>query len=165
MQLLQQSKDWIYYCKELSLNCFNFMKMAKIMKMKLSKKIVTASAKMGIILFMFFMPLLAHAQNFAQFTVPNRCNQEECGWNDLIALGSEILQFAIYLAVLGATVSFIVAGWKMMMNQGNSGEIEKAKGIMAKAAIGLVLTMCAWLLVDFILDNLGVGAEFRTFIQ
>lgn len=155
------------------------MKMAKIMKMNLSKKadkaraktrlivgkIGTASAKIGLTLFMLCMPLLAHAQNFGRFKIPEDCNTRECGWNDLIALGSEILQFAIYLAVLGATVSFVVAGWKMMMNQGNSGEIEKAKGIMAKAAIGLVITLCAWLIVDFILDNLGVGAEFRTFIQ
>lgn len=121
----------------------------------------------SIFSFIFLSPLVAHAQNFARFNIPAYCNEpgRECGWNELIALGSEILQFAVYLAVLGATVAFVVAGGKMVMNQGNEGEISKAKGIMGKAALGLVITMSAWLIVDFILDNLGVGNEFRTFIQ
>lgn len=108
-----------------------------------------------------------YAQNFSVFTIPKYCNQPkmECGWNELIALGSEVLQFAIYLAVLGATVAFVYAGGKMVMNNGNSSEVEAAKKIMGKAALGLVITMCAWLIVDFILDNLGVGAEFRSLVR
>ncbi|MFM2383804.1 MAG: hypothetical protein RIQ72_376 [Candidatus Parcubacteria bacterium] len=113
----------------------------------------------------------AYAQSqpgtFSVFTIPAKCNkaisgnQPECGWPELLALGGEVLKFAIFLAVLGTTVAFMMAGFKMITNQGNSGEISKAKDMMTKAAIGIIVTMIAWLIVNFILNQLGVGAQFR----
>lgn len=130
--------------------------------------ILVFSMLAGITIFSFTSPFgakVAEAQDFARFRVPEICNNKECGWQELMALANEILKFAVYLAVLGATVSFVYAGFKMMMNQGNSGEIEKAKGIIYTAAIGLVITMSAWLIVDFVLDNFGVRPEFRSLVQ
>ncbi len=113
----------------------------------------------------------AHAQTrsgaFSAFTIPAKCNkavsadQPECGWQELMMLGGEILRFAIFLAVLGTTVAFTIAGFKMITNQGNSGEISKAKEMMTKAVIGIIVTMTAWLIVTFILNQLSVGADFR----
>jgi hypothetical protein len=74
------------------------------------------------------------------------------------------LKFGIFLAVLGTTVTFIYAGFKMITNQGNAGEISKAKEMMTKAVIGIVVTMTAWLIVSFILNQLGVEGRFREFI-
>jgi hypothetical protein len=104
---------------------------------------------------------------FSAFTIPAKCNtaldgpQPECGWPQLLALGGEVLKFAIFLAVLGTTVAFMMAGFKMITNQGNSGEISKAKEMMTKATIGIIVTMIAWLIVNFILNQLGVEAQFR----
>ncbi len=117
--------------------------------------------------FSFLMPIVVQAQGFAEFTIPEGCNKRgvECSWDDLVMLGQEVLQFAIYLAVLGATVAFVWAGFKMMTNMGNDGEITKAKKILYTAAIGLVITMAAYLIVDFILDKLMVEEPFRHFVQ
>lgn len=129
-----------------------------------------------IIVCILFVPILMGAQSayaqsqpgtFSMFTIPAKCNkaisnnQPECGWPELMMLGGEILRFAIFLAVLGTTVAFIFAGFKMITNQGNSGEISKAKDMMTKAVIGIIVTMTAWLIVTFILNQLSVGADFR----
>lgn len=107
----------------------------------------------------------AQAGDFSMFTVPFKCQQKECGWPELIMLANEIIKFAVYIACVGATITFAWAGFKMLMNAGSSGEIEKAKKMMWTAIIGIVITLSAWLIVKFILDNLGVDPSFRTLVQ
>ncbi len=118
---------------------------------------------------------IAEAQTgstISEFTVPEKCNtpvsrdgNPECGWKELVMLGSEILKFAIFFAILGATVTFTWAGFKMLLNQGSDGEIKKAKEMIWTATKGLIITMIAWIIVDFILDSLGVTTIFRQFTQ
>ncbi len=103
--------------------------------------------------------------SFTFFRVPEICNTRECGWLDFVALGNEVLRFAVYMSIFGATIAFTFAGFKMLTNADSSGEIEKAKKIIWTAAIGIVVTLSAWLIVKFILDNFGVGAEFRKLVQ
>lgn len=115
-----------------------------------------------------------HAQatdvgKFSRFTVIERCNKPgvECNWKDFLDLGNEILKFAIFIAILGCTVVLTYAGFKMILNQGNSGEISKAKSMMMKSITGLIITMCAYLIVDFILDALipKETPEFRSLVK
>lgn len=122
-----------------------------------------------VILFFIFLSgniMLAEAAtgDFSALRVPALCNAKECGWQELMALGGELLRFAIFIAILGATIAFAFAGFKLITNQGDSGAISKAKEMMIKAAIGIVVTMTAWIIVSFILNKLGVQGLFRFFV-
>jgi hypothetical protein len=108
----------------------------------------------------------AEAALKTRFTVPAYCNRPgvECGWVQLVQLGSEILSFGVYIAILGATVVIVMAGWKIMMNSGNEGEVKTGKKMLWAAITGIIVTMCAYMAVQFILNKLGVIQGIRLFI-
>jgi hypothetical protein len=126
----------------------------------------------AIFVFLFGFSLIAiqHTASAAalktKFTVPEYCNQpgRECGWLELVKLGSEILSFGIYIAVLGATLVIVVAGWKIMTAGGDEGAVKTGKKMLWAAIVGIIVTMCAYLLVQFILNKLGVIDGVRVFI-
>lgn len=99
-----------------------------------------------------------------RFTVPAQCNQKECGWLELVKLGSEILSFGIYIAVIGATVVIMMAGWKIMMAGDDAGAVKTGKKMLWAAIVGIIVTMSAYMLVQFVLNKLGVISGVRVFI-
>lgn len=101
-----------------------------------------------------------------RFTVPAYCNQPqtECGWVQLVQLGSEILSFGIYIAVLGATCVIVFAGWKIMTSNGDEGAVKLGKKMLWASIVGIIVTMCAYMVVQFILTKLGVISGIRLFI-
>lgn len=101
-----------------------------------------------------------------RFRTPAYCNQpgKECGWLELVQLGNEILSFGIYIAILGATVVIVMAGWKIMTANGNEGAVETGKKMLWAAIVGIIVTMSAYMLVQFILNKLGVIDGIRMFI-
>lgn len=117
----------------------------------------------------YAFPVVAIAQtsgsNFTVFKIPSDCNTRECTWIDFVALGNEIIDFAVYIAIIGATIAFTVAGFKMIMNNGKPNEIIEAKKMITNAVVGIIITLTGWLIIDFILDGLLVKSEFRTLIE
>ncbi len=98
--------------------------------------------------------------------VPIKCNQPStdgraaCGWDELIELGQNIMQFCIYLMAMAAVISLIRAGW-IFMSQGNTpGARTKAKDILWKVTLGVFLTLGAWVLVTQMLRWLGVDNSY-----
>lgn len=87
-------------------------------------------------------------------------NRTDCGWPEFITLVNQLIGFGIFLAVTFATFTFAYAGFKMMMAQGSSGEISAAKSMMTNAALGIIIVLIAWLIVQFILTNLGLQAGY-----
>lgn len=124
----------------------------------------------AVFLFLFGFSLVAiqHTAGAAElktrFTVPAECNVKECGWLELVKLGSEILSFGIYAAVLGATVVIVLAGWKIMTAAGDEGAVKTGKKMLWAAIVGIIVTMSAYMLVQFILNKLGVINGIRVFI-
>jgi hypothetical protein len=102
---------------------------------------------------------------FGVFRVPAECNTRECSWVDLIRLGNEVINFAVYIAIIGATIAIAYAGFNMLINAGNASEIKKSQKMITTAIIGIVVTLGGWLFVKFILDQFGVDARYRTLIQ
>lgn len=132
---------------------------------RIGKYIAIGFAALAI-LTVIALPLIAHGQEFdTRLTVPGECNAKECGWVELVKLGNQVLSFGIFLAVLGATLAIVWAGWKMTMNMGNDGEVKEAKKILWKAIVGIVITMSAYMIVQFILDNLGVDNAIRFLVK
>ncbi len=86
--------------------------------------------------------------------------QTNCGWEQLMQLGQNVINNAIVLAAIAAVISIAFAGYLLLTSEGDSGAIGRAKGILWNVVIGIALTMAAWLLVNTILKWLGVDSAF-----
>jgi hypothetical protein len=80
----------------------------------------------------------------------------QCGWNQLMEMGQNIIRNAIYLAAMAAVISLVYVGYLLMTSGDNEGNRKKAKEIGGKVIAGIFYTMAAWLLVATILRFLGV---------
>ena len=97
--------------------------------------------------------VLVPTVSFAVQLVPN-CPAGGCGWVQLVQLGKNLLDFMIFIAVPIAAICFAWAGWLYLSARGDSGQITKAHGIFLNVAVGLVIVLVAWLVVDQILKAL-----------
>ena len=75
--------------------------------------------------------------------------------NDGNAFGTAKNIINAILAIMGvaATVVIIIAGIMMSTSAGDAGKVKKAKNAIIYAAIGLVITVGASLIVNFVLTN------------
>lgn len=84
----------------------------------------------------------------------------ECGWADLLVLISRIMKFLIALSAVLAVLSFSYAGFLYVTAFGEMGKIEQAHGIFSSVITGVIIVLCAWLLVATILKTLcGAGGS------
>lgn len=88
--------------------------------------------------------------------VPESCANSVggCGLCDFATLAQNILNGAIFLAVFLSAVLFAYAGSKYMTAAGDSSQIKNAHKIFTNVAIGLVIILAAWLVVDTIMHTL-----------
>lgn len=77
-----------------------------------------------------------------------------CGLCDLVTLANNAINLGIFLAVFFAACLFAYAGWLYMTARGESGQIKQAHGIFADVAIGFVIILAAWLVVDTLMHIL-----------
>ena len=90
-----------------------------------------------------------------------------CKWPDLIILGNNIIDFLLTISVSLAAISFAYAGFLYMTAGGDTGTIQ-AHEILWKVVIGIVVSLGAWLIVHFIIVQLGVntsGSNAETVVQ
>lgn len=76
------------------------------------------------------------------------------GKSDVRWTAARIVQVALGLLGILATVLIIFAGFKWMTAGGNEEQVSSAKKIMYQAVIGLVIIMSAYSIVRFILPQL-----------
>ena len=69
----------------------------------------------------------------------------------------------ILLSIIGgiALIAFLYGGFVLILSEGNSEKIEKGKGAMVAALIGLAVVFGAYLMVNILSDALGVSSTFR----
>lgn len=105
--------------------------------------------------------------------VPRDCatkeNPKECGWDDLVRLGGNILNFIIYISAFLAVLAFCYAGFLYMTAFGNMGKVEEAHKIFGSAIVGVFFVLAGWLIVATILKILvsdgGDKAGINTVIE
>ncbi len=111
------------------------------------------------------LPSLATAQqNVLNKVVPcdgTSLSGTECTVCHLATLAQNILNTAIYIAVFLSAILFAWAGWVYMTAMGNMNKTTKAKKVFTNVAIGLVIILMGWLVVDTIMRTLvGGNTEF-----
>lgn len=79
-----------------------------------------------------------------------------CDFNDIIETLGRVISFLLfYLAVPIAAIMFAYAGFLLLFAGGNSGQMQRAKGIFTDVAVGLALALAAWLIITTILNSFG----------
>lgn len=102
------------------------------------------------------LPSAALAVSSPTSIVPSDCNQPGgcksiC---DIAALAQNLLDIGIFLAVFLSAILFAWAGWKYLTAGGNPSEISQAKHLFLNVAVGLILILAAWLIVDTLIRTL-----------
>lgn len=110
----------------------------------------------GIIL---LVPSLALAQFPGQLVPcsgPGDCNA--CA---LVTLGQNVLNLLVALSAFVAVLAFTYAGFLMVTAAGNEAQVTKAKGTFSAVAIGFIIVLAAWLIINLLLlvfTGKGVGS-------
>jgi len=80
----------------------------------------------------------------------------KCDLNSVLALINNLIDFLITDVLLVIIIiMFIYAGFKYVTSQGNPGKTANLKGMIGHIVGGLVIILCAWLVVKTILVVLG----------
>lgn len=95
------------------------------------------------------VPSVVMAQGFFGPLVP--CDGPDCDACMLVTLANNILKFLIAFSVFAAIIAFTWAGFLMVTAAGNEGQITKAKNTFSVVAIGLIIVLASWLIVDTVL--------------
>lgn len=112
-----------------------------------------------LVLTLIVMPSFA----FAAMGIPTivtcgNTGQAACTVCDLAKLAQNILDAAIYLAVVLSAVLFAWAGFLYLTNVANTGQHERAIETFRNVVIGLVIIVAGWLVVDIVMRTF-VGAS------
>ena len=72
--------------------------------------------------------------------------------NDIIPVIASVINFILTFVAIFAVVAFIVAGFMFILGFGSDSANQRAKKIMIWAAVGLVVIIFSFVLVEFIVD-------------
>ena len=81
--------------------------------------------------------------------------------NEVVLLGINIGKMIFSLIGTVAFVMFMYGGITMITSFGNAEKFKQGQGILVAAVVGIIISLGAYLLVDTILDALGVAKDFR----
>jgi hypothetical protein len=86
--------------------------------------------------------------------ISNPCEAD--GFGNLMKMINKVVNFILFtMAVPIAAVMFAYAGFLLVTSGGETSQRSKAKSIFTNVAIGLVLAVAAWLIINTILSILG----------
>ncbi len=94
-------------------------------------------------------------------TVLTSCNPTTgCTWVNLVSLFQSVILFGIYLASVVVLIVLIKTGFTMITT-GSSTELANAKKSLTKILLGYFFMLAGWLLIKFILKQLGVSEDYQ----
>lgn len=121
----------------------------------------------GILMFAPFSVSAAETGFFGAI-VPEVCNCEAGAtrgassapdWGCALQTLQNVVRFAISMAVVIVTLVAAYAGILLITSPFNAENRSKAKNMLLNAVIGLVITLCSWLIVDFVMKALYNESE------
>ena len=114
------------------------------------------------VLCVFLLP----AVSFGADLIP--CNTtahpEPCEFKHVMDLINNVISFILFdMVVPIAAIMFAYAGILLIFSGGDTGKRAKAKSIFINVAIGFIIAIAAWLIVEFILNLLGYDKTWNWF--
>ena len=91
--------------------------------------------------------------------------RQTCSFPLFIKLLSNIISFLLFIVAPIIATGLLLYGGFLILTAGDSSEqVSKAKGLFTKGITGLIIAMAAWLIVKFVMVNLGYNSTlFPTF--
>jgi len=80
------------------------------------------------------------------------------GDNATLCMIKNVINILLAVVFLIAVVYLIIGGFRYIMSQGNEESVEKAKGTITNAIIGIVVVLLAWIIVAAVTSLLNTGA-------
>ncbi len=122
------------------------------------------------------MPMFVYAQGTVGVPNPNPttpttssyvkqamfpCDGPECTFQNLVTAAQEFSAKLVQIGLIVAPLIFAYAGYLYIMSglEGNAGKRKTATGIFKNVAIGIIIMMLAWVLVNTILNALVCGVS------
>ena len=125
----------------------------------------------SIFIFLFFLIPFFSISSFTQSNISNPpinkntglivgCEYLDCDFNDAFELANQIVRIIIWLAGVGFFLVILYAGTLIALNglifDGDfQKQVNRAKTMLRFSIIGIVITLSAYLIVDFGFDALG----------
>ena len=103
-------------------------------------------------------PISAHAAFFGPI-VPTVCNVCPCGFGGVLQIIQNLMNFGISFAIIVATVIIAWGGFLYIFSSANPESRNTANKMLINAAVGLLIVLSAWLIVDFVMKSL-YGGQF-----
>lgn len=102
------------------------------------------------------------AQVLDGFTIlPEACRACPAAWGCVIDVVNNLVTLALSLAVFIVVVVIAWAGTLLVLTPANPENKSQARKMLINAAVGLVIALAAWLIIDKILAVLGAGGVDR----
>ena len=94
------------------------------------------------------------------------CKGSDCGFEDLMKLANAIVQFLMFkVAIPLATLGFMYAGARLILNQDKEAERSNAKEMLENIGKGFAIMLGSFVLIKFILYQfLNTGADFTLYL-
>lgn len=109
-----------------------------------------------------FAPTILSAQGLAPPIVPKECAgpdaATECTLCSLTQLARNILNVAIFLAIVMSAVLFSWAGIRYLTALGNPTQTGKARQTLINVFLGFLLILCAWLVINTLMAIMVDGS-------
>lgn len=86
-------------------------------------------------------------------TPPGFCDEK--GQDDLIATVKNVLNAVYFWVGIIAVIFIIIGGVNYTISQGDPGKVAKAKSTILYAIVGLVVSLLAFAITEFVLNALG----------
>lgn len=88
----------------------------------------------------------------ATVTIPNpiKCATATC-------LAAQVIRYILGVIAIIATLMFVWGGVMMLTSGGNADQVRKAKETLVWAAIGVVVIILSWAIIQFVLKGIASG--------
>ncbi len=120
----------------------------------------------------FFAFLLSPLVLQASTTLPEDCrglvcctDPSDCDFDALIYTIGHIIRKVLEIAFVFIAIMFAYAGFKYMTSQGDTGQIQAAHDMFKKAAVGMIITLCSFLIIELITSTLGLDESIIKLVK
>lgn len=93
------------------------------------------------------------------------CSGPDCDFDAMLFNLTHIIRKILELAFVFIAVMFAYAGFKYMTSHGDTGEISAAHSMFQKAVIGMIITLCSFLIIELITSSLGLDENIIKLVK
>lgn len=91
------------------------------------------------------------------------CNGPNCDLCALFSTANNVIRYLVVLGLVFIAVVIAYAGFMYMTANGDTGKISQAHKMFGKSVAGIVIVLCAYVLIQVLFDILGVDTKFNIF--